>query len=115
MVKQQDAIGRRCKAMTHQLVQIAGAKIEGETDECGELVVRKSYAELINRSLSHSQILLQESLCLLLRNGLARLHALSVSITYRPDADAVLVRIQTQALERFDQNQTGLVSCLTQN
>ena len=102
MIKQQDAIGRRGQALTQQLVQIAGAKIEGETNERGELVVSKGQVQAIDPSLSHSQILLQKCLGLLLCDGLARLHTLRMSITNRPNADAVLVGIQPQAFKRLD-------------
>lgn len=91
MVKQQNAIRHCREAVLHQLVQIAGAKIERETNQRGELVISKSQAKTIDCTFRNSQILLQEILSLLLRNGLALLDALSMPIADRPDADAVLV------------------------
>src|ERR1700682_1270779 len=103
MVKQRNAIRHSGKAMTQQLGQIPTAKVEGETDERGELVVRQRQAMTINIAFGHRQILLQKRFGLCLSNGLALCHALCVTIAYRPDTHAILVGIEAQTLEGLDQ------------
>jgi hypothetical protein len=73
MVEQQDTIRHSREAPLYQLVQIAGAKIERETDERGKLVVGYGQPETIRRKLPQLQ-----SPGLLLRNRLALLNALTL-------------------------------------
>lgn len=86
--------------------EAAGAQVEGEIDEGVELGLRERNSNgIIHASGSGGYVTLKESDGLVLRNGLAGIHACGMAIADGPHAALVLIRGEDVSLEQLGKSE----------